>query len=398
MPDSFTIAKEKPAYQTDTASAEMKKYHVAIIGGGLAGLSLSIQLAKAGYRVIVFEKEKYPFHKVCGEYISLESWNFLEEMGVPLSDWNLPIIKRLMVSAPDGNALEHDLPLGGFGISRFKLDAALADLARSAGVRLFEETKVNHIEFENRKFIIHTPTFACESVVACGTFGKRSNLDVKWKRPFVRQKNNKLNNFIAVKYHIGINFPDDLIALHNFSEGYCGISRIEEGKYCLCYLTTAQNLQSNNNSIADMEKNILQRNPYLKQIFSTAYFLFDQPVTISQISFAKKNQVQDHVLLIGDSAGMITPLCGNGMSMALHGSKIAFECIRQFLQNKIERHEMEQYYTDRWNRQFNKRLQTGRFIQRFFGSEFLSNFLIRSVKPFPKFVSWLITKTHGEPF
>lgn len=77
-------------------------FDVAIVGGGLAGLSLSIQLAKAGYSVAVFEKEKYPFHKVCGEYISFESWNFLEELGVPLSDWNLPMIKRLLVSAPDG--------------------------------------------------------------------------------------------------------------------------------------------------------------------------------------------------------------------------------------------------------------------------------------------------------
>ena len=54
-----------------------KIYDIAVVGGGLAGLSLSIQLAKAGYDVILFEKEKYPFHKVCGEYISLESWNFI---------------------------------------------------------------------------------------------------------------------------------------------------------------------------------------------------------------------------------------------------------------------------------------------------------------------------------
>ena len=147
-----------------------------------------------------------------------------------------------------------------------------------------------------------------------------------------------------------------------------------------------------------MEKNILQRNPYLREIFSTARFLYDEPLTISQISFSKKNLVQDHVLLIGDAAGMITPLCGNGMSMAMHGSKIAFECIQQFLQHKMERHEMEQEYIDRWNKQFNKRLRIGRFIQRFFGDEFLSNLLIRSVKPFPRFVSWLIQKTHGQPF
>ena len=44
-----------------------------IVGGGLAGLTLAIQLADAGYAVVLFEKEKYPFHKVFGEYISMES-------------------------------------------------------------------------------------------------------------------------------------------------------------------------------------------------------------------------------------------------------------------------------------------------------------------------------------
>src|ERR1700755_2662162 len=108
-------------------------HDVIIAGGGLAGLGLSIQLARAGHSVALFEKETFPYHKVCGEYISLESWNFLEELGLPLSDWNLPIIRTLLLSAPDGRSLEHELPLGGFGISRYKIDAALATIARQNG-------------------------------------------------------------------------------------------------------------------------------------------------------------------------------------------------------------------------------------------------------------------------
>src|SRR5215468_4901551 len=82
-------------------------YDVAIAGGGLAGLALSIQCARAGYKTVLFERETYPFHKVCGEYISFESWNFLEELGVPLSQMNLPIIRRVLVTAPNGRQVEH---------------------------------------------------------------------------------------------------------------------------------------------------------------------------------------------------------------------------------------------------------------------------------------------------
>src|SRR6266487_6672291 len=191
-------------------------YDIAIIGGGLAGLALSIQCARAGYPTIVFEKEKYPFHKVCGEYISFESWNFLEDLGVPLSQMNLPLIRRLLVTAPNGKELEQDLPLGGFGLSRYTLDAMLADIAKRNGVEVLERMKVEDIKFENDIFNIQGSMRNIQCKVAVGSFGKRSNLDVKWKRRFLLQKQNKLNNYIAVKYHIKINWPDDLIALHNF--------------------------------------------------------------------------------------------------------------------------------------------------------------------------------------
>ena len=377
---------------------KLKSYDVAIVGGGLAGLALSIQCAERGYETIVFEKEKYPFHKVCGEYISFESWNFLEELGVPLSQMNLPAIRRLLVTAPNGQELEHDLPLGGFGISRYKLDAVLAGIAREKGVEVMEETRVTDVKFADEMFNVQCSMFNVQSKIVAGTFGKRSNLDIKWKRKFVSQKVNKLNNYIGVKYHIKTNWPGDLIALHNFKNGYCGISQVEDSECCLCYLTTAKNLEKSGNSVPQMEKQILCRNPHLKKIFSTAKLLYEIPITISQISFEKKTQVHDHVLMIGDAAGMITPLCGNGMSMALHGSKIAFEQLHLYLQNKISRGQMERQYTLAWQKQFGKRLRIGRIIQAFFGSTFLSNLLISVFKPFPSLTSKLISKTHGQPF
>ncbi|MEO5909195.1 MAG: FAD-dependent monooxygenase, partial [Ginsengibacter sp.] len=129
-------------------------FTVAVIGGGLAGLSLSILLSKAGYKTILFEKEKYPFHKVCGEYISLESWSFIESLGFNLSQFNLPIIKKLMVSSPGGNFIKTNLDLGGFGISRYFLDNELKEIAVKNGVIVYEETKVNEVIFDEEKFTI----------------------------------------------------------------------------------------------------------------------------------------------------------------------------------------------------------------------------------------------------
>lgn len=387
------------APQIESAGSEvMGVYDVAIIGGGLAGLSLSIQLAKKGYSIVLFEKEKYPFHRVCGEYISLESWNFLENLGYPLSDLDLPLIKKLIVSAPNGTYIEHDLPLGGFGISRYKIDQEMAQLARRNGVHLLEERKVTDVNFIRSMFDVRCGTLHYQAKVVCGAFGKRSNLDIKWRRSFTERKPGKLSNYIGVKYHVETDFPPDTIALHNFKNGYCGISQVEDGKYCLCYLTNAENLRSSENSIIDLESNILQKNPFLKRIFHESKVLYRTPVTISQISFERKSQIENHILMVGDAGGMITPLCGNGMSMALHGSKIAANLIHKFLTKKISRQHLEQYYVEEWNLLFRARLRTGRFIQRMFGKEWLTNVFVRAVKPFPSFVSYLIRQTHGEPF
>ena len=102
--------------------------------------------------------------------------------------------------------------------------------------------------------------------------------------------------------------------------------------------------------------------------------------------------------MIGDAAGMITPLCGNGMSMALHGSKLAAVQINNFLQGHITRAAMEQQYIQQWQQQFARRLKMGRRIQRLFGRSWLTNFFITIIKPFPKLINFLIRQTHGEPF
>ena len=378
---------------------EMEADHdIAIIGGGLAGLALAILSARAGHRTVLFEKDKYPFHRVCGEYISLECWNFLEDLGLPLSDMNLPQIKRLLLSAPNGNYIKQELPLGGFGISRYKIDHELSSIAKAEGVELREETRISDVSFDGKKFRLINKYGSSSSIHCFGAFGKRSNLDIKWQREFALRRRNKLNNFVAVKYHVYYDSPADLICLHNFDDGYCGISHVEENQCCLCYLTTAKNLQQNGNSISKLEKLILAKNPFLRKIFEKAVFVYREPIVISQVSFEKKTLIEQHILMVGDSAGMITPLCGNGMSMALHGAKLAFDCVDACLQGRIDRQQMEDAYTKQWNSYFATRLRTGRMIQGFFGHPFLSNLLIGSLKPFPAISRWLIRQTHGEPF
>ena len=378
-----------------------RQYDVAIVGGGLAGLAAAIQLAKAGKLVILFEKESYPFHKVCGEYIGMESWHFLERLGLDLSSMNLPIIKKLILTSPNGNTLHAGLTTGGFGLSRYTLDHLLVTIARANGVEVLEKARVNEIRFDEVFTLSYSHNGATNLVNAtlcCGAFGKRSNLDVKWQRKFLLSGNRKLNNYVGIKYQVIADWPEGVIGLHNFYDGYCGISKIEDNKYCLCYLTTAENLKRSGNKIETMELTVLSQNPHLKKILQQAKRCEGFPVTISQISFDKKTAVENHVLCLGDAAGMITPLCGNGMSIAFHTSKLATECMLRFMNNEISRQEMERQYALSWNKQFAGRLKRGRWLQRFFGKKWLSNAFVHIVNLLPFMKKPLIRMTHGQPF
>lgn len=373
-------------------------YDLAIIGGGLAGLSLAIQAARAGHRVVLIEKEQYPFHKVCGEYISNESRPFLERLGVPLGDWQLPHIDQLEVSDCAGKAYQFPLSLGGFGVSRYKLDEALYQLAVGAGATVNTGCKVNDVQFSEDTFSLDTSMGQLSAQLVVCSYGKRANLDIKKQRSFSTEKKSRLNNYVGVKYHIRYPQPINRISLHNFPGGYCGISQIEEDTCCLCYLTTAANLGKAGNSIESMEKQILSLNPHLKNIFQTARILYETPLTISQISFSKKSQVEDHLLFMGDAAGLITPLCGNGMSMAMHSAQLLFELTTCFFKGQLTRTEMEAQYVKQWNEKFGRRLATGRLIQGYFGNPTATAVFLKIMHAFPSAARYLIAQTHGCPF
>jgi flavin-dependent dehydrogenase len=173
---------------------------------------------------------------------------------------------------------------------------------------------------------------------------------------------------------------------------------VENREYNVCYLTTAENIRNHANSIGQMEEQVLAVNPFLREIFQKGKRLTKQPITISQISFAGKSQVDNHVLMVGDAAGMITPLCGNGMSMALHGSKIVYRVGSLFLQDRISREKLEDQYQRLWKKEFAKRLWMGRVIQKMSLRPFWLSMLMKTGKAFPSALDWMIRQTHGKRF
>ena len=360
----------------------------------MAGLITALQLADTAAEITLIERKQYPFHRVCGEYISNEVRPFLHQLGINLDTLQPATISRFLLSSPTGKTLTVPLDLGGFGISRFTFDDYLYQLAQLRGVTFILNSGVTNVTFNHNQFDLHlSDGRQLTADLVIGAYGKRANLDRQLNRAFFQQR----SPYVGVKYHIHTDFPRDLIALHNFKDGYAGLSAIENNRYCFCYLTTRQNLKKYG-TIPQLEEAVLQQNPHIRHIFKSSAFLYEQPEVINEISFAPKKSIENHILMCGDAAGLITPLCGNGMAMAIHGAKILAEHATKYIQGDYSRAQLEQAYSWHWQKQFNNRLQVGRFIQNLFGQTVLSEVTVGLLKTIPGAIQFLIRKTHGKPF
>ena len=373
----------------------MKKKHfdVIVIGGGLAGLTSAIHLAKSKLEVLLIEKNEYPKHKVCGEYVSNEVLPYLEFLGFNPFEFGAKQISNFELTTHNNKSIVANLPLGGFGMSRYEMDFQLYQLAIKNGVSVLQDSVVD-VNFEADNFQVKTKTNqSFQARIVIGAYGKRSNLDVQFNRKFIKKK----SPYLGVKIHVSGDFPEDKVALHNFKGGYCGVSKVENNHINLCYITNFEAFKTYKD-IATFQEEVLFKNSELKTLFKTTIPQFEKPITISQISFETKQPIENHIIMCGDTAGMIHPLCGNGMGMAIRSAQLASELIIDYLQGKIElRKTLENRYTKSWKKTFGLRLKAGHSIAYLFRQDWLAPKLLTVLRWFPFLMPMIIKMTHGKP-
>lgn len=366
---------------------------IAIIGGGLAGLTAAIDLNQRGFSVLVIEKKQYPQHKVCGEYLSAEVLPYLQRLGVNLQSIQSNEVKRFRLYGPSGRYVEQRLPLGGLGIRRYCLDNYLYQFASDQGVQFLLNSPVNSVQSMGEDFVLQTRKGEqVEARVALACFGKRANLDRLLDRPFVQEA----ADYVGIKFYLKTEFPPDLVSLYNFAGGYAGAVQVEDGSVDIAYLCQASQLQ-HAGGIPELEKQILYKNPVIRSLFSSGERYPQPAIAISNVSFLPKKQVVDGILMIGDAAGMIPPLAGNGMAMGIHGAKLAAEAVNQFLLHQINRKQMETQYQTDWNKFFARRLRWGRRLHQFMGKPLVSEWAVRVLQTTPALLPPIIRFTHGKP-
>ncbi|MDX2162375.1 MAG: NAD(P)/FAD-dependent oxidoreductase [bacterium] len=376
----------------------MTTYDTIIIGGGLAGCMAAVTLAQRGRHVALIEAGTYPRPKVCGEFFSPECAALFESIGFTpaLNALQPNAIHTLRITAPDGSDWRTRLPVPAIGVSRYALDAALAAHAAAAGADVLTGTRATDITGDLRAgFAVtvqaggETRTLHSRSVIAA--YGKRSALDRVLNRRFFDQP----QPYIGVKQHFrGALLPAHL-DLHVFPGGYGGISQVEDGRTNVCLLVDQAVFQAHGGrmGVGGFIAWVGAQNPAFKRWMADAEPLYPDWLTIAQVPLCAKTPLEGDVFMAGDSAGMIAPLAGDGMAMALHSGRLAARALDRFLAGAASPEAARTAYARAWTRTFRFRLQLGRTLHRVLIRPRLLSPGLAVMRRCPPLGDWLVQHT-----
>jgi flavin-dependent dehydrogenase len=298
---------------------------VAIIGAGPGGSTLAALLASRGVDVALIDRDTFPRDKLCGEFLSYDALPIVERLGVDLS--GAPEIRRCRVVGRR-RTYEFEFPHAARGVSRMRLDDLLFRAAVARGAHPFEATTVSSLG-------------DVKAPVVAGAWGRWGRFDTQLGRAFVRDRSHR--NF-GFKRHYRGNGGDGVIELYSFKRGYLGVNDVEDGVTNICGLVHASRLAGHKGRWDSFVDTIRVEEPRLEALYARHEpaqegFLSSEPVI-----FRARSPVEGGVFMIGDASGVIDPLTGNGMAMAIQSALLAAPLIVRLLAHPEQRDGIEREY------------------------------------------------------
>ncbi len=300
---------------------------LAIIGGGPAGTAAAIEARRRGLGVAVWERDRFPRHKVCGEFISPEALTWLQQE-VPEVLARGAGIHRAEFIARNGLRRGFTFSHPARGLSRYALDASLWKAGVHAGIEMHEGETIRSVRKSNGKG--EPSVWELESsdgnvarartlIIACGRWWRLEGFPSPPRQP------NPEEEWVGVKAHFAGLAPRGCVEMYLFQGGYCGVAPVEDGQHNACCLVRRKLLRAAGSSrLEDMAAWLghISRHTQLKARLHGAAQTCPT-VTTAPVRLACRSAAQDDALLAGDASGFIDPFTGEGISMALHSGRLA---------------------------------------------------------------------------
>lgn len=295
-----------------------------IIGAGPAGTAAAITLARAGHRPILIERTSRPTDKVCGDFLSADTIQRAQALGVDPAALGAAPIRQVRLIHGDRMA-ETTLPFLAMGLSRRVLDAALLHQADQAGADLRLGQTVRHLTRNGDCWTIKAGEHA--EITASSVFQATGKHDL---RDLPRRHTDR--DAIGMKMYFALppesaKRLDGAVELTLFPGGYAGMQHVEEGRTVLCIAVQRAAFQLFGGSWASLIAVIAHRSRRFATILPGARALLPRPLAVAGIPYGYRagSSCPNELYRLGDQAAVIPSLTGDGIAIALHSGTAAAE-------------------------------------------------------------------------
>ena len=308
---------------------------VAVVGAGPAGSTLAALLASRGARVAVFDRDAFPRDKLCGEFLSYDALPILQPLGVveAIDRAGAPAIDRCRVVG-SRRTYELGFPHPARGVSRFFFDDLLIRTAAEKGA-------------ERRDGIIVTSLAELQAKVIVGAWGRWGRFDQQLQRGFVKDHTHR--NFGFKRHYVATAnrqppTANRTIDLYSFKNGYLGVNAVEGNITNICGLVHASRLANHKGRWDAFVETIRHEEPRLEELYARYEPAQENFLSSEPVIFRARSAVEGGIFMIGDASGVIDPLTGNGMAMAIQSALLAAPLILRLLEQPSRRNEIEDEY------------------------------------------------------
>ena len=366
------------AAQSSVLSPQSAVVDVAIIGAGPAGSTLAALLARHGCSVALIDRDAFPRDKLCGEFLSYDALPIVEQFGIDLSA--APAIKRCRVVSRR-RSYEFDFPQASRGASRLLFDDLLFRHAIAAGAQAQQST----VTAASRDRVV-TDRGEIVARVVVGAWGRWGRFDQRLGRAFVRDHAHR--NFGFKRHYAG--GGGEVIELYSFDRGYLGVSSIESGQTNICGLVHESRLTGHKGRWESFVDEIRREEPRLDEMYARYQPAQDGFLSSEPVIFRAKSPVEQGIFMIGDASGIIDPLTGNGMAMAMQSAVLVEPFVLQALSGK--RDDAEREYRRRHRQFFAPRIRWSRRVAFLLSRPALLDAAL-SIRPAPAIGRFLMRRT-----
>ena len=358
---------------------------VAIIGSGPAGSTLAALLASRGVSVALIDRDTFPRDKVCGEFLSYDALPILALTGgdLAIDSSGATSIDHCRI-VTDRGTYEFPLPRAARGVSRHKLDHLLLRRATAAGAEAVEGWAADQIEPDAEGTRITLTRKDAErrivnAKLVAGAWGRWGRLDLKLQRSFVRDHAHRHFGFKR-HYVRSDSTTSSAIELYSFRRGYLGVSAVEGGRTNICGLVHASRIEKMRGGWEAFTTSLTDESESLRTLFASHDPVQPDFLSSDPVIFRPKSSVEDGVMLVGDSAGLVDPLAGNGMAMAIQSALLAATLIVPYLRGSSSRQQLEREYGTRFASLFHRRIWWSRRVASLLSRPSLLETAVRAVK------------------